>query len=529
MLAALGLGFAMSASAADLAKCTSCHGTIAKDHAGAAHKDVACSTCHTGLDQHLANMKTRPTVNFDPAACGACHTDQYKSLFAAGERPPRQSKKDATGPGPDPFFDRAMGTHGFTKEHDLPRAHVFMAIDQFIVDRAFGGRFQPKDGWLYPTLEGGKSYKVWGVLKDNHPESNEHKIFKPGTAAAGNAVCWTCKSSDLMLDWAYMGDKVEGAKFHRGSNPVEVVRSVNHALNCNFCHDPHTTQPRIIRDALIDAMDRDEKGPSVYRDQATNPAKLTVKEAGVRGFTRKIATMDRADSRLMCAQCHVEYAGNPGTTPDGKPVKMAESRLTNHFPWVNTDDIEEHYKRIGFVDFVHPLTGAKLVKLQHPDVETYLGSTHDKAGATCASCHMPKVKKADGTTYTNHWATSPRHYMKETCLACHTDKTEAQMNATIDAMHGYYTGKLREAESRMDDMFNAFELAIGMNVPEAKLDEARKLHSTAHINWEYWTAVNGAWFHNPDMAVRSLEKCAKAAQQAAKLLRDAAKEVNAKK
>ena len=65
MLAAIGLGFAMSASAADLTKCTSCHGTIAKDHAGAAHKDVACSTCHTGLDQHLANMKTRPTVNFD--------------------------------------------------------------------------------------------------------------------------------------------------------------------------------------------------------------------------------------------------------------------------------------------------------------------------------------------------------------------------------------------------------------------------------------------------------------------------------
>ena len=31
-----------------------------------------------------------------------------------------------------------------------------MAIDQFIVDRAFGGRFEPKDGWLYATLDGGK-------------------------------------------------------------------------------------------------------------------------------------------------------------------------------------------------------------------------------------------------------------------------------------------------------------------------------------------------------------------------------------
>ena len=522
MLAALGLGFAMSASAADLAKCTSCHGTIAKDHAGAAHKDVACSTCHTGLDQHLANMKTRPTVNFDPAACGACHTDQYKSLFAAGERPPRQSKKDATGPGPDPFFDRAMGTHGFTKEHDLPRAHVFMAIDQFIVDRAFGGRFQPKDGWLYPTLEGGKSYKVWDVLKDNHPESNEHKIFKPGTAAAGNAVCWTCKSSDLMLDWAYMGDKVEGAKFHRGSNPVEVVRSVNHALNCNFCHDPHTTQPRIIRDALIDAMDRDEKGPSVYRDQATNPVKLTVKEAGVRGFTRKIATMEKADSKLMCAQCHVEYNCNPGFDPKtGKAIGMSDVR-TNLFPFVDVTKIDDFYAKVGFKDFKHNVTGAALTKMQHPDVETYWNSTHDKAGVGCADCHMPKMKdKKTGKVYTSHWSTTPRHYMKQTCLQCHKDKTEKQLNRVIDGMKGYYDGKLREAESRMTDMFNAFDLALAMGVSDEVLNQARELHSVAHTNWEWWTAVNGAWFHNPQAAQLSLAKSADAAQKATKILRDA--------
>ena len=78
-------------------------------------------------------------------------------------------------------------------------------------------------------------------------------------------------------------------------------------------------------------------------------------------------------------------------------------------------------------------------------------------------------------------------------------------------------------------MFNAFELAIAMNVPEEKLAEARKLHATAHINWEYWTAVNGAWFHNPDMAVRSLSKCADAALKATNLLRAATKEVNQKK
>ena len=252
-LALLGLLAGAPAQAADN-QCAACHANVAKDHAGAAHKDLACTTCHTGTEAHLKDMKKRPAVNMDPAQCGACHQQQYKSAFMTSDRPARQSKKAAGGPAPDPFFDRALGGHGFTKEHDLPRAHTFMAIDQFIVDRAFGGRFEPKDGWLYTTLEGGKSYKAWDVLKDNYPDNNEQKAHKPGTAAAANGVCWSCKSTDLMLDWAYMGDKAEGAKFHRGSNPVDVVRNVQHGMNCNFCHGIRTMINRTINVKFFEKM-----------------------------------------------------------------------------------------------------------------------------------------------------------------------------------------------------------------------------------------------------------------------------------
>ena len=131
------------------------------------------------------------------------------------------------------------------------------------------------------------------------------------------------------------------------------------------------------------------------------------------------------------------------------------------------------------------------------------------------------VDEKTGKMYTVHWATSPRHYMQETCLTCHKDKTAEQMNKAIDAMKGHYDGKVREAEARMNDMFNAFELAIASGVDEKTLDEARKLHSSAHINWEYWTAVNGAYFHNPEEAQRSLAKSAKAASDATALLRKA--------
>ena len=118
-LALLGLPAGAPAQAADN-QCAACHANVAKDHAGAAHKDLACTTCHTGTEAHLKDMKKRPAVNMDPAQCGACHQQQYKSAFMTSDRPARQSKKAAGGPAPDPFFDRALGGHGFTKEHDLP-------------------------------------------------------------------------------------------------------------------------------------------------------------------------------------------------------------------------------------------------------------------------------------------------------------------------------------------------------------------------------------------------------------------------
>lgn len=526
LVSALAFAFAMTLGGSAWAansqdtSCMACHADFAKSHQSGAHKEIACVACHQGTKDHLKDPKKHPTSPFDPASCGACHQDQYKSAFKMSDKEIRRSKKSTDGPAPDPFFDRALGGHGFTKEHDIPRGHGMMAIDQFIVDRSFGGRFQAKDGWLYAGLPDGKSYKVWDVLKDEHPESNEQKIWKPNTAKAANAVCWTCKTTDPMLGWAYLGDNVKGATFNRGSNPVDVVRTVQHGFNCNLCHDPHTGKERIVRDALIDAMTR-EGDTNVYKKFAAHPTTLDVVDINTRGFTRKVAYPKAKDSRLLCAQCHVEYICNPGIdAKTGKKIGF-DNRLTNHFPWVNADQIEDYYEKIGFRDFKHNRTGALLIKMQHPDTETFLGSKHDKAGATCQSCHMPKVTDKNGKTYTLHWATSPKAYIKETCLQCHKDKTEEQMSKSIDTMHNHFDGKVREAEARMDDMFNAFDLANSVGVDEATLEQARKLHASAHVNWEYWTAVNGAYFHNHEMAMRSLEKSVKASTAASKLLRDA--------
>jgi formate-dependent nitrite reductase cytochrome c552 subunit len=393
-----------------------------------------------------------------------------------------------------------------------------MVLDQFVVDRAFGGRFEPKQGWQYLTRSG--NYKVWDVLKDNYPDNTDQKVFKPGTAAAANPVCMSCKTQDHILDWAYMGDPAPTAKWSRTSKVVEFVKDVNHAMNCFFCHDPHSAKPRVVRDALIQALTRPEKDTLWHQD--TRAGKIEVKELGVRGHTRKIALLDRYDTKLQCGQCHVEYNCNPGTDPTtGQPIGMADQRA-NHFPFKGVNDIGKHYNDLKFRDFRHQITGAMLWKGQHPDVENYYGSKHQKAGVECHQCHMPKMKDAKtGRTYTSHWQTSPKHYVKQTCLQCHDQWSEKQAKYVMESLNARIQGKTRKAEYWLTRMIDKFEEARGLGVDEATLNQVRDKHYEAHIHWEWWTASNGAAFHNPDQTTDSLAKSVTLSQEGIKILDDA--------
>jgi len=434
------------------------------------------------------------------------------------EKTARKEKSQATGPSPNPAFDKLMMPHGFTREHNEPRSHAFALYDQLVIDRAFGGRFQNKEGWRFLTKDGG-NFKIWDYLEDQYP-GQDHKAFKPGTAAAANPVCMSCKTSDHILDWAYLGDPVPGAKWSRTSKVVDFVKDVNHSLNCNFCHDPHSAKPRVIRDGLIQALTRPEKDTLWHKD--ARGAKIEVKELGVRGYTRKIATLSRYDTNLQCGQCHVEYNCNPGTDPTtGKPIGMTDAR-TNHFPFKPVNEIGKHYTDLKFRDFKHGITGAMLWKAQHPDVENYYNSKHQAAGVECSQCHMPKVKDPKtGKTFTSHWQTSPKHYIKETCLTCHKEWSEKQANYAIDSLKNRFAGKARKAEFWLTRFVDKFEEAQNLGVDPKVLEAAREKHFDAHINWEWWTASNGAHFHNPEAATESLNKSMTYSQEGIKMLDEA--------
>ena len=504
----------------DASGCFGCHAPIKEFHDAGKHKGLACTACHSGIDAHLGSPSTRPLTSTDPATCGACHKNQFDTSFRMDwNRTGRFEKKQTIGPSPNPAFDLLMTPHGFTREHNLPRSHAFMVLDQFVVDRGFGGRFTPKDSWRYLARDGG-NFKVWDVIQDNYPDNTDQKTFKPGTAAAANPVCILCKTQDHILDWAYMGDAVPGAKWSRSSKVVEIVKSVNHANNCIFCHDPHAARPRIVRDAMIQALTRKDF-PTLYSEDPRK-TKFEVKDVGVRGYTRKIAMLESYDSKLQCAQCHVEYNCNPGIDPKtGAAIGMADQR-TNIFPLVDVNNITKFYDSIGFRDFRHGQTGALLTKMQHPDAEVFWNSKHDKAGVQCSSCHMPKATDPKTKkTFTSHWQTNPKHYIKQTCLTCHTDWKEEQAKYVIESMAGHYAGKVRHAEFWLGQLINTFVEAGPVGLDDATLNAARAKHTEAHANWEWWTASNGSAFHNLDQAKESLAKSVTASQDGIKILRDA--------
>ncbi len=74
------------------------------------------------------------------------------------------------------------------------------------------------------------------------------------------ATCWTCKSPDVVAQFAKMGPE----KFY-GQLFADFKGQITHPIGCLDCHDPKTMQLRITRPALVEASGA--RGPSPRRSR----------------------------------------------------------------------------------------------------------------------------------------------------------------------------------------------------------------------------------------------------------------------
>ena len=489
-------------------QCYECHDEVKALKEGSKHAKLSCNTCHDNMAAHMKDPEqNKPITNIDQAVCGKCHKSQYDSFYAVHYDTAGARKEKGTPTGRSPMQDKLLAPYGFTFEHHEPRGHAYMVVDQLANDRFQGGRYQFKGGWKNYDKVG----KTWDVLEDRGADKRLTE-----TAMAGNPTCIQCKSSDHVLNWKFLGDKDPKAKFDRTSNANDVAKATNNPLGCIHCHDPHGTQPRVVRDALIQAIDKDRAGNIFSKNGKTDMKTISFRD----GF-RKIGVMEKTDSRMMCAQCHVEYNCGPGAQQsDGKKVGFDDLR-TNHFPLKNSLQLLQHYINIDFYDFKHAVTGARLIKFQHPEAETYAGSVHDKAGVQCHQCHMPKLKGKDGKMFSNHGVVKPINTVKESCVGCHPNDSVEKKKYQIETIRNYTKGKMRKAEYWLGNLIDTYAAAQRIGVVESVLSQARGKHEEAHALWEYWTAENSDGFHNPDQARESLTASIAASKAGVKILNDA--------
>lgn len=295
--------------------------------------------------------------------------------------------------------------------------------------------------------------------------------LQPGT-------CLTCKSSDVPGVMQSMGT----AEFYHAPFK-EISAKLSHPIGCADCHNPKTMELRITRPALREAF----KAMGKDIDKASHQEMRS----------------------LVCAQCHAEYY-----FAKTDPSQKKGTYLT--FPWkrgTTADDMEAYYEQdVKHVDWVHPISGTPMIKMQHPDYESYQSGVHAYRGVACADCHMP-YRSEGGVKFTDHHVQSPLKDINASCGACHR-WSEAEIKARVESIQDKNRDLLDRAEDALVAAHTEVGLAMKAGATDAQLADARDLIRRAQLRWDYVAANNGMGFHAPQESARVLATAIDLAQQA---------------
>lgn len=263
----------------------------------------------------------------------------------------------------------------------------------------------------------------------------------------------------------------------------DVADQVHFGSSCGDCHDARTMELAISRPSFKHAM-------------------------ASRGVDLSKATRQEMRS-YVCAQCHVEYYfRGPG------------SEL--HLPWqqgLTLEAIEQFFDDAELSDWEHPETGAKLIKMQHPDFELYSQGVHAAAGVACADCHMPTLQQ-NGMAITDHWIRSPMARVETTCMGCH-DGTAERLAGRVVGIQQNTRSLLGNTEAALTDLMDAIVEAQAAGAADEELAEARRAHRRAQLRWDFIDAENSVGFHASQEATRILTEAvdmARAGERSARSL-----------
>ena len=281
--------------------------------------------------------------------------------------------------------------------------------------------------------------------------------------------------------------------------------------NCLTCKTPNFT--KLVQDTGVSAYklpfddvlaEIQEKGEAVscytcHGNNAGNGGEIVITHTYVeKALGANAAEIDPAT--LSCGQCHIEYY----FTPDEKETMMPYHSVAEMTP----EAIYDYYTALGYSDWTQESTGAKMLKAQHPEMETYLLGKH--AGSlNCADCHMPVEENTKTqTVFHSHLLVSPleNKTLLETCLRCHTNmKSTDEMVTFVRNIQA----RIIDEETRVGNLLMKFKQTLAAanqagTLSEEQLDEVRELYRKAQWFFDFCYVENAEGAHNSDLATRCL-------------------------
>ena len=399
--------------------------------------------------EHFVRLANLDENTIDPAVWGQNFPRQYDSYqrTADMERAHHGGSEAISKLDQDPFLKEMFAGYAFSLDFREKRGHAYMFTDQV--------------------------------------ESGRVKLRKqPG-------ACLHCHTSVLK---AYReqgnGDVMEGFKKVCAMPFDEAKKLVSHPVTCLDCHDPKTIALRVTRPAFLVGIKELAKSddpvphlPSIQRwRQADRKQPYDPNTDATRQELRS----------FVCGQCHVEYY----FTKNGNAVT---------YPWSNglkAEQMEAYYDATGFFDWKHALTGAPMLKAQHPEFETWSQGIHARSGVSCADCHMP-YKREGAVKVSDHHVRSPLLNIALACQTCHR-YPEAELRARVDAIQQRTKGLLQLSETALKSLIDEIQAAKKNGASEKKLDAARHFHRRAQWRADLIVSENSLGFHASSDVARIL-------------------------
>lgn len=288
--------------------------------------------------------------------------------------------------------------------------------------------------------------------------------------AKNGANCLSCKSPNYIIKEKEMGDALYTANFD------DMIAEWTEPISCYDCHGNAPGENFTVqRSNMVDA----------------------IQNQGV-----------EIDPKMQtCAQCHNEYY----FTEDTKAVRNGYKYGTD------PDSILKFFNEINFVDYTNPDTGIGLIKVQHPDFETFRDSPHAKMGLVCADCHMAPY---DG--YHSHQLSSPfknPDIVNNVCMDCHKGQfaNGEELMKTVNDMQEKNQNRVRDISEKL----KATTLDIAAkkdSLDKETFDQVAAKYRDAQFYWDFVFVENGDGFHNPQLAKDCLDKSEKLIEECNALL-----------